>query len=299
MRNLKTIFLLHESTCPNLDLEIAMESILDGNASEAHDHMLNLMLNELSLIENARVPRTLMRFYRLSNKEGYDEVKRDISRGRLTTSNPFKFNDPMDPILKVWIELQKNGSWNKYDKKLFKTAYNALKNLRICCLTDPTRIGDNLPLMWSHYADSHKGIAITYKITEKTLNQYNDADHLLRIRPIVYRNHKIMDSSISIENALFAKSACWEYETEYRLFYFSTIDNDFKMKDKDKHKRADYITLNGFEIEAIYLGSRIDPHKEAELLRIASSCHIQTYKMKFDPSDITKLSAELISTITI
>ena len=53
MRNLQTMFLLQESEDPHYDLDIAMESIMDGNAYDTHFHMLRLIYDELSQIPDA------------------------------------------------------------------------------------------------------------------------------------------------------------------------------------------------------------------------------------------------------
>lgn len=291
MRNLQTMFLLQESEDPHYDLDIAMESIMDGNAYDTHFHMLRLIYDELSQIPDEKTPCSFLRFSGIANKKGYKELKKDIQLGRLTLSNPFKFNDPMDPIIKVWIDLQKKDSWDKQDKKLFKAARNALKNLRICCLADPNKLKDKFPLMWSHYADSHRGIAIMYKITDLTLRQHNYDNHLLRLCKVAYRDRKTMSDYITIDNALLAKGDCWSYEAEHRLLYFSTEDNEFKQLNEktQKEERKDFISLDGFKIEAVYLATQINPYQESEIRAIATQRGIQVRKMKYSPSDITHL----------
>lgn len=295
MRNLQTIFILEESMDPCMDLDMVVEAIKDGNAQSAHEHMLRLLHSELSQISSEFLPQSYMRFCGLSNSKGYDEIKTDIQNNRITLSSPFKFNDPMDPILRVWINMQKKEQLKKTNKKLFKVAKNALKNLRICCMADSITLGANAPLMWSHYADKHKGIAIKYKITKGALERYNDAKHLLRLCPVRYRNYKELSHYITIDNALLAKGSCWEYESEHRLLYFSTEDGEFKPNDAEEKaspKRKDFISLDGFEIEEIYLGALIDSKKESEVKQIAKSIGVSVFKMRYDDSDITKLKAD-------
>lgn len=292
MRNLQTIFILKDSMEPCMDLDMVVEAICDGDAKSAHDHMLRLLHTELSQISSESLPKSYMRFCGLS--KGYEEIKADIQNNRITLSNPFKFNDPMDPILKVWINMQKNGQQGKKDKKLFKTARKALMNLRICCMADSITLGANAPLMWSHYADGHKGIAIKYKVTKEALERYYDDEHMLRLCPVRYRDHKELNHYITIDNALLAKGSCWEYESEHRLLYFSTDDGEFETNDaaKDSPKRKDFISLDGFEVEGFYLGALIDSKKESELRQIAKSIGVSVFKMRYDDSDITKLKAD-------
>lgn len=297
MRDLKTIFLLEKTQDPHFDLEAAYEALKDHNDSDVHAHLLRLLREELSQITSENVPKSLLRFCSISNEKSFIEIKKDIQQGRLTFSNPFNFNDPMDPILKVWIKMNKRIEDNSLNKKFFKSVVNALKNLRICCMADSTVLSENLPLMWSHYANSHKGIAIKYKITKDTLDRYNDNIHLLRLCPVAYREHKPLTDSITIDNALFAKGHCWNYEAEHRLIYFSEITSEFKKKDDTtgKTKRENYLPLSGFEIEKVYLGTEIEEKKEKEILKITRSKNIPTLKMVYDSYDITKLQSELIS----
>lgn len=58
----------------------------------------------------------------------------DIKTSSLTFGSPHIFNDPMDPILKEWLNLRKKRTHRSIDKKLFKLLGNSIKNLRICCL---------------------------------------------------------------------------------------------------------------------------------------------------------------------
>ena len=87
------------------------------------------------------------------------------------------------------------------------------------------------------------------------------------------------------------RDSCWSYEDEHRLLYFSTEDNEFKQLNEktQKEERKDFISLDGFEIEAVYLGTQINPYQESEIRAIAAQRGIQVRKMKYSPSDITHL----------
>lgn len=296
MRDLRTIFLIDESNAVNTNLDISYDLLNDGNDAYVFEHILSLLKEELSQIENERLPMSLLRFCSISNKDGFEEIKKDIHEGRLTLSNPFNFNDPMDPILKVWIKLHKKQAEDKNNKKFFKMVSNALKNMRICCMADYSKLSNNAPLMWSHYANSHKGIAIKYKINEDVINKYNDDKQLLRICPIVYREGKPLTDSITLDNAFFAKGQCWKYEAEHRLVYFTTESSDIKEFDDKtgKLKRKNYLPLSGFEIEKVYLGAEIDLEKQNEICKITKEKRIPTYKMYYDSYDITRLECEKI-----
>ncbi len=97
------------------------------------------------------------------------------------------------------------------------------KENRILCVNNATAIethGDIL--MWSHYANSHKGIKITF-----------DTDKIgwtkLKIDRVLYSEHRVMLDPIKIDKGdptamdefkreLIVKSPGWKYEQEYRWF---------------------------------------------------------------------------------
>lgn len=300
MHNLQNIFLYNKTEYINPELDLAIEALKEGNSETAHEHMLNLIRDEINDLPNEPCTGPFLRFCNISNAKGYNELKQDIKNGRITLSNPYKFNDPMDPLLKVWIKLQEKDSHNKIDKKLFRAAKTALKNLRICCLSNSSELSNNIPLMWSHYANSHKGIAIQYTINNSAISKYNDSEHVLKLCRVAYRDHKVMSDYITLDNALVAKSSCWEYEKEHRLIYFTSKSSElYKTKEELRNenpptniKRRDYLSLEGFNVDALYLGTNIDPKKETEILDIAEIKNIPVYKMKYDTNDITRLIHE-------
>lgn len=71
-------------------------------------------------------------------------------------------------------------------------------------------------LMWSHYADSHKGICIGFDV-EKIFNVV-----LGSLGEVIYSKdlpikHLNSDVTEFMQNLLLTKSKVWEYENEYRL----------------------------------------------------------------------------------
>lgn len=100
------------------------------------------------------------------------------------------------------------------------------------------------PLIWGHYADSHKGMAIGVEIK-------NEEEHLI---PVQYIDERIKiffnDKDRQVENApkivdilIKTKAKEWAYEREYRMYakrdesnyefgrYFVDLDDDIKVKE--------------------------------------------------------------------
>ncbi len=122
-----------------------------------------------------------------------------------------------------------SGNSGKYYKEIHR---HSLLTIRISCFSE---VSDNI-LMWSHYADSHKGIClmfetikfdtIQYMVFNKEDLQYNSSnlppDHsgIIRVRyaeklPEAY-NHLEYDKD-KIAPFLMTKSIDWAYEKEWRM----------------------------------------------------------------------------------
>lgn len=71
------------------------------------------------------------------------------------------------------------------------------------------------PLMWAHYAQSHKGIALGFEVPERLLFKINYVEN--RIKP--KRDVDLSKSSMKdlIHDLLRTKHKEWSYEEEYRL----------------------------------------------------------------------------------
>lgn len=312
MRNLKTIFNVDN---PTFHMDVAMEGIHDGDYGSAYSHCIEQLFEEFRELPQMTGTHRLLRFVSIPKGEGREPLLQDITRNRITLANPKKFNDPMDPILREWLDMQIRHAEYYEDTKTFMLLKNALKRLRICSLsgykekhlkdrfaTSKTQDQRQNPLMWAHYANSHKGICIEYEITQECLERHNNDNELLRLCPCSYREQRPMTDGITIDNALKAKAGCWSYEEEARLVYYSKdmskwVNPKWKTENGKKNtkesKLLDYIFLEGFEVKAIYFGVRIsqkDFHEVTSRLQ-GFKPSIELYKMKFKEEDITQLEA--------
>lgn len=301
MKNLNDIFNVDTSKGINLQLENARESLMEGDSGSAYKHLMNLLYDELSeLPVYGGLPMNLYRFAKLVvlNKGTDNECKpitNDIKNNCLTFGDPKNFNDPMDPILREWLNLRENQIHSSIDKELLNTLSDCINNLKICCLSKNDSNRDDIflnPLMWSHYADSHKGICIQYEITKDTLAAYNNDEQILKIGSVRYRNRKVMSNYITLDNALLAKGKCWNYEQEERLIYY--CKNNSRTTRQDIKQNNGYISLDNFIITAIYLGYRISQDNKREIIEAVKGRNIDIYQVEFDKNDITRLKAKKI-----
>lgn len=290
MRNLNDVFVLDGKNQNSWHLDVAVEGLIDGDSSPVYDHLISLLHEEISIISNdTELPKRLFKFTGLPViDDGTKPVINDIYEGALSFTKPKVFNDPMDPILREWLNIKGKESKTKLDKRLFKFLKNSLDNLRICCLS---RQGDSIqlnPLMWAHYADKHKGICIEYVITQDMLDAYNDKNQVLKICDVRYRKHKVMNDYITLDNALLAKGDCWKNEKETRLIYYEKSDI------ADIRQSSNYRSLNGFRIKSIYMGYRIKENDKCAIIKAIQGKSIALYQMSFDNTDLTKMVAKRI-----
>lgn len=78
----------------------------------------------------------------------------------------------------------------------------------------------NHELMWSHYADEHRGYVIGFDAAHQFFNQKKtDVDELRHLRKIDYREKPPVVNLMNTngEELFFVKSLKWKYESEWRM----------------------------------------------------------------------------------
>lgn len=276
-------------------LDVVMENVMDGNKGTTIAHLDNLIYDVFQVLPKMTVERTLFRFIGLSSKNNDwkgDECYafNDIKNNALTFAAPKLFNDPMDPLIKAWAEWRKIQHTDKVDKVLYKLISDVLDRIRICCLVDPLRnrirpkeakIDDCSPLMWAHYANNHKGICIQYRV--KPENIIDGERVVLRLLDVNYDKPFPLDGNIPFVDSLCVKGDYWRYEKETRLIMYV------------RGNIAEHQPMKGFEIEAIYMGYKIEHEKRDYLIKMLKSSDIKLYQMDFDKRNMTKMVAHLVN----
>lgn len=190
--------------------------------------------------------------YRSSDGESAKYLQKQIAHDELYFAEPYTFNDPFDcnpyfslsgnekSILKYYSQaLKKNvPSMNRAarrmeSKKTAKTIrsnsdedgskertknyyYNKIqRGIGVYCLTT---VPDNI-LMWSHYANNHKGVCLEYC----GLN-----DFFANAQKVAYADKRPIinafsgeDNLLMADKALLTKSSIWSYEEEWRMISYN------------------------------------------------------------------------------
>lgn len=208
----------------------------------------------------------------------------DLINETVTTCNPHKMNDPFDTLFYHWLEyrIDKGYSQNKDAAELYR---ESSKYYRIRSFSEQSK--DVYPwqntLMWSHYADNHKGICVEYSFSEKFLFQQCN-EELVCFNRICYEDaicDLTKDEDANGYRMLFTKSVDWKYENECRLLsYNPEIEGDFYSIPLDKDST----------IKAVYFGLRCQEQTIETVKNILrEEKDITFYKMKKNPKNIYKL----------
>lgn len=128
------------------------------------------------------------------------------------------------------------------------------------------------PLMWAHYADSHKGVMVEFITSHTTFNRRQHPNsHLGIFRDVKYVHDRLnVDLSTTGKGELFerftlTKSHHWEYENEVRLI--------LQLKDADQkisHDGLDIFLINTpiLSIASITFGCKTAPQDMERVIKI-------------------------------
>ena len=250
--------------------------------------------------------------YKYRKLEESDITTRLIIEGELYFSSPDEFNDPFDSRItydfnslsddevKLYLtKLQRrndligrNPELTKiYLENLFK---NRIKLQELSDLTESevlnkkigifssSKFWDNL-LMWSHYADHHKGIVVG--LNEKRI--INDNSFLI-CGDVQYLNDNVppkllpsMDDPSIMHVRFFHKAKDWSYENEFRLL------NDLDPKSFERK------VFCPESIEEITFGFSVNHLLYPELIDFCKSKGIKIFKANKVPSSISITRREI------
>lgn len=119
-----------------------------------------------------------------------------------------KLNDPFDCKIEVSDVLFVREGYPREHFGLLRAAASEAFIWGVCCFTlDPTS-----HLMWSHYADGHKGVCLEFR-TRRSQLLCN------RLRPVTYSDERRVIQTMDefTQKAFFCKTTHWAYEKEWRL----------------------------------------------------------------------------------
>ncbi|NWH05625.1 DUF2971 domain-containing protein [Desulfobacter latus] len=161
--------------------------------------------------------------------------------GEVYFSSPEKLNDPFDCQIDIKKSLKVAiGMVERNQKQILLSIQERLDTLFSEVERDITTFGVwscslelKNSLMWSHYGDEHRGICLTYKLSEKFTD--HTLGEVIGLHPVEYAENPITDWFIEqskitgeppssmefitslIVKLLISKDVCWKYEKEGRV----------------------------------------------------------------------------------
>jgi len=196
------------------------------------------------MVDDGQLPEYIYRMMKI-NQYLFDT----LNNNEIWFSAPKDFNDPFDCDININIEGTKQEEIQEYFQKylLNTIPYDKRLTLENKKITIPVferlindaakriinRKGiacflsnkDNI-LMWSHYADSHKGVCLTYSIKD-------DLDFFSPMKSVKYAKdypqyNYLKQQNDFVEYMFFTKSKDWEYEGEVRVLKSKSGNYKFK-----------------------------------------------------------------------
>ncbi|EKO3660513.1 DUF2971 domain-containing protein [Vibrio metschnikovii] len=125
----------------------------------------------------------------------------------------------------------------------FNLGFHPLNSLGIISFTEDK---ENL-LMWSHYADQHKGFVIEFDIEHEFFSKLyaNGNEFVGVINRVLYRRERLKALNEYMIEPYFHKSNEWSYEKEHRLVIsLDAVDRKFILKSNKE--------INKFEIDEVF-----------------------------------------------
>lgn len=162
----------------------------------------------------------------------------NISKKQIQCVAPKLFNDPIDTYF-----YYSNENCFKNSKKILTP--KIMESIRICCFIDikekkqkNEKLSSSELLMWTHYANSHKGLCFEYEVPAKKFAYFdrNDYDHEKKyLQPVRYQkclatefesfftDSEIMQDNYEdlLQTCFFTKDDSFKYENEVRLLLYT------------------------------------------------------------------------------
>lgn len=198
----------------------------------------------------------------------------------------------IEPILKKLIKMVQDANNEDIStiNNVFKDGFtNKLSSMiGILCLSR----NYNQQLMWSHYAECHKGVMIEFDTKHPTFNRKRtDIDNFGWLRPVIYSGQRprITMDSISqphfFEPFAFTKSVAWHYEEELRMLW-PLEQADFYVGD---NKEIALISCPSSAVLSITLGCKATDETLNKIKNLLNSqpntAHVKIRKAKLHKTD--------------
>ena len=127
------------------------------------------------------------------------------------------------------------------------------------------------PLLWGHYADKHKGVAMGFRILKDEILEVKYCSMLKRTE-FELTNSEEKNEKLFL-NLVETKSEDWSYEEEYRIVV--------KLGDCDEDKSSYFMKFaDRLKVDEIILGCEFDKEKRGRIIELAKKLNVNENKIK-------------------
>lgn len=138
-------------------------------------------------------------------------------------------------------------------------------------------------LMWSHYADSHRGMVITF---DPSIKYWKN----IRLKEIEYKTQRLPlpteDTNVDeyVEKIITRKSTCWEYEQEWRMINYHLQPN------------KNFVRFDKNAIKAVRLGLEMPKEQKEDIIELCREKYpnVKIYKMERSTKEYKLVSKEYL-----
>lgn len=247
---------------------------------------------QLNLFKNTSPSETL-RLYQFRRFTNYTLA--NLLNRELTLSRPTEMNDIVDSLIYAWLASPSFGATAK-NKGHLAPYKESFRDYRIASLCEDNPEKDQYAiqntLMWSHYADEHKGFCVEYLFHKDDFRRDDfseiSASRLFRINYYdpntdggqIDFNNLLSKTNFNTKDAFITKYKDWGYENEVRLLQY---------KPKNGALREQYKLSDKTKIVAIYFGYRCPDADIQVVKKLFANTDVKFYKMDIDFSNVYKL----------
>lgn len=223
----------------------------------------------------------------------------DLANDTITLVRPKCMNDPFDSLVMMWFNENNIRNINKdYKKKnsslhfaSLAKSYQYYRIRSFCANTDTMKSDKTIPqniLMWSHYANGHKGICVKYRLKNDFVGSERSTEldkPYVCLKKISYGEdpNEIVNLNVqemTIANGFLRKDRNWSYENEVRLIsYNADCEEDFIALPMKRNAK----------IEAIYFGYKCTETEKEIVKKLTQNSNIKYYNIEPNFNDIFKL----------
>jgi hypothetical protein len=162
------------------------------------------------------------------------------------------------------LEGMKNG--NALVPQALKESRGLLADSKVLCLTE----SPESPLMWAHYADSHRGVALRIRSVPGRGSPYQLAQPMRYMNQIprlfdeetmsdIISGLKMIDVNEILNKQIYTKSSDWAYEREWRVFAGSGRNASALYED---------VPFLAEELNGVLLGARMSDNDKTALTNL-------------------------------